>query len=138
MRACQLAPERRQRLEARAPVVTDAETADLAGSDSASRSDRCVGLGKRPACAGEQCLARFGQRHLAARAREQAHADLLLELPDRHAQRRLCHPQPACRAFEVELLCNGDEVAEMAKLHVERAYSGRYAIDTARDRFGVP
>jgi maleate isomerase len=38
MRACQLAPERRQRLEARAPVVTHAQTRKLAGSDAASAS----------------------------------------------------------------------------------------------------
>jgi hypothetical protein len=49
-------------------------------------------------------------------ANEQARADLLLELPDRHAERRLGHVQARGRATEVQLLRDDDEIAQVAQL----------------------
>jgi enamine deaminase RidA (YjgF/YER057c/UK114 family) len=64
------------------------------------------------------------QLHLATRANEEVGAELGLELPDRDAQRRLCHVQADGRAAEVELLRDRHEVPQMAKLgHAGEGYS---------------
>ena len=59
----------------------------------------------------------LGQRHAAARAFEQGDAESPLELLDRPRQRRLGHPEPFGRPAEVQLLRDGDEVAQLAGLH---------------------
>lgn len=65
----------------------------------------------------QQALPRRRQRYPALRALEQAHTHLALQIADLHRQRRLADVQPCRRAGEVELLCDGDEVAQMTQLH---------------------
>jgi len=66
----------------------------------------------------EERGARRGQLDLALVAREQLRADLLLELADLLAERRLGHVQPLRRAAEVQLLGDGHEVAKVSEFHV--------------------
>ena len=65
----------------------------------------------------EERRAGRGQLDLALVAQQQRRADLLLELADLLAQRRLGHVQALRRAAEVQLLGDGDEVAQVAELH---------------------
>ena len=65
----------------------------------------------------EEPLAGRGQLDLALVAQQQRRADLLLELADLLAQRRLRHVQALGRAAEVQLLGDDDEVAQVAELH---------------------
>lgn len=59
----------------------------------------------------------FRHPHLPLRAMKQRDAELLLELADPQAQRRLAEVQPFGRAAEMEEFSQGDRVAKMAKLH---------------------
>src|SRR4051812_17703919 len=58
-----------------------------------------------------------GQRHAALSAVEEPDAELVLELADLLADRRLSDVQALCGASEVQLLCDRDEVPQMAKFH---------------------
>src|SRR5690606_3472070 len=58
-----------------------------------------------------------GQAHLLAAALEQAHAEVIFELLDVEAQRRLRDRQPPGRAAEMQLLGQCHEVAKMAQFH---------------------
>ena len=130
--------ERRQCLEARAPAVADVQRALLACGRAPSGDDRRVCLRQRPPCSREKGGARLRQPHLAARAHEQARADLLFELTDRDTERRLGHVEPSRGATEVELLRDGDEVAKLAQLrHHPSVLRQQYAIGTARHAMRV-
>jgi hypothetical protein len=85
--------EPRKRVEACAPVVTDPQTADLTGPGAPRGRDSGIGLGERAPRAREQRTTGFGQLDLAAAANEQAGSDLLFELANRDAERRLRHLQ---------------------------------------------
>jgi hypothetical protein len=111
--------ERRKGLEASAPVEADAETADLAGSCALRGGDGGVGLGERAPGAGQKRAAGIGQLDLAATSDEQAGTDLLFELADRDAERRLRHPQPLGRPAEVEFFGDGDEIPQVTQLRHE-------------------
>src|SRR4051794_31478973 len=65
----------------------------------------------------EQRTARGGQRDAALRAVEEPDAELLLELADLLADRRLGDVEPLRGAAEVQLFGDGDEVPEMAEFH---------------------
>ena len=66
----------------------------------------------------EQRLAGLGELDAARRAVEQRHADLLLEPGDRGAQRLLGDVHAARGAREVQLLGDGDEVAQVPQLDI--------------------
>jgi hypothetical protein len=89
------------------------------------RARRCDAGPARPAANAPSAVARDSR--LAGGARLPLGPGFLLELADRDTQRRLGHVQPFRGAAEVQLLGDGDEVAEVAKLgHA----GGRYpAID---------
>ena len=70
----------------------------------------------RPRVAQERVAGR-SRLHAPARAREELHPELVLQQPDLVAQRRLRHVQPLRGPAEVQLLGDGDEVAELAELH---------------------
>jgi hypothetical protein len=76
--------------------------------------------GERGRRLGEQRAAGGGQLDPSARAQEQWRAELVLELADLVAQRRLRDVQARGRAAEVELLGDGEEVAQQARLEVDR------------------
>jgi hypothetical protein len=65
-------------------------------------------------------VASGGQLDPSARAQEQRRAERVLELADLVAQRRLRDVQPRGGAAEVEFLGDGQEVAEQARLEVDR------------------
>ncbi|MNN08454.1 hypothetical protein D3C81_1213090 [compost metagenome] len=59
------------------------------------------GIGQHATHLGQPLLAGGRQHHGPARAREQLHADLLLQRLDLLRERRLGHGQPPCRAAEM-------------------------------------
>ena len=82
----------------------------------------------RPALA-QQHRPGLGQRDGAAGAFQQRHSEPPFELPDRPRQRRLGHPEPLRGPPEVQLLGDGDEVAQLPRLHtatVLRSIPARY------------
>jgi hypothetical protein len=65
----------------------------------------------------EERGSRRGQGHAALRAVEEPHAKLLLELAHLLADGRLRDVQALCRAAEVQLLRDGNEVSEVSEFH---------------------
>src|SRR3954468_18589342 len=95
----------------------DGEPADLAPLHAAGFERRGLhGVEDLPRALEERGAGR-GQLHAVLVAQQQLGADLLLELADLLAQRRLGHVQALGRAAEMQLLRDGDEVAEVAELH---------------------
>src|SRR5439155_26931239 len=91
------------------PAPQLGELADLA---------RCgLEVAEDPPRPGEQSLAGWRQRDVAFHAVEQWRAELLFELADLLAHRRLGHAEVACRMREVPLLRDRDEVTELMGLH---------------------
>ena len=78
----------------------------------------CAHLRQRGARVREQRLAGGRQPDRAAVAQEHPLAELGLEPPDLLADGRLGDPQPLGRTREVRLLGDGDEVGELAELHL--------------------
>ncbi len=76
-----------------------------------------LGLGQGRAGLIEKNAPRLGQRDPAAAAFEQAHAQQVLQRTDLLAERRLRHAEILCRAPEMQLVGDGDEIAQMAKFH---------------------
>ena len=68
-------------------------------------------------------LARLGQHHAVVLADEEREAELLLELLDLAAERRLRDVEPFGRAPEVQLLGDRYEIAKMSQLHPWRYLS---------------
>jgi hypothetical protein len=69
---------------------------------------------------------------MAARARQQEHAELLLEQADLPAEDGLGDEAALRRAAEVKLLGNGDEVPELAEIELRRSGDDgrlRHAVD---------
>jgi hypothetical protein len=83
--------------------------------------DREVEAGEHRAGVLREGPSRLGRRDDAARPPEQLDAELLLEPANRLRQRRLRDVQPLGRPPEVQLLEDGEEVAEMAQLDRGRA-----------------
>jgi hypothetical protein len=101
-------PERRQRLEARTPVVADVNAAEFAGGG---------------ALGGASSSVRRAPLSSAA---------------NRHAERGLGHVQALGGAAEVQLLRHRDEIPQMAQLrHEPSVLPARYEIDRAPDAIGV-
>src|SRR5579859_229128 len=92
--------DRRQGLEARAPAEADAQLPDISRRGALRGGPRAVELRERSTGTLEEGCARLGQPNLAGRALQQLAAELLLELADRRAQRRLGHVQPLRRTTE--------------------------------------
>ena len=77
-----------------------------------------VGCLDRGARGFEQCVAGVGELDPTSRSVEQVDAQLGLELPDRGAQRLLGHVQAGSGSGEVQLLGDGDEVAQQSQVAV--------------------
>jgi hypothetical protein len=77
----------------------------------------------RPRVAQERRAGRC-RLHAPARAREELGPELVLQQPDLVAQRGLRHVQPLGRPAEVQLLGDGDEVAQVAELHRGASLAG--------------
>ena len=95
----------------------DRQPADLAALHAPRLARRVLDRVEDLARAHEERRAGRGQLDLALVAQQQLRADLLLERADLLAQRRLGHVQALGRAAEVQLLGDGDEVAQVAELH---------------------
>lgn len=79
-----------------------------------SRKDR-VGVVERDATG-------LGEHQLLAATLEECVAELLLELPNLHGDRRLRHVQPLCRAGQVGLMRDRPEVVEVVEVeHAHRS-----------------
>ncbi|MNV52766.1 hypothetical protein D3C71_1448750 [compost metagenome] len=66
---------------------------------------------------GQHGFALGGQAYARAVALEQAAAQLLLQLANRHRQRRLGHVQQLGRAVKVACVGQGDELAQLSQVH---------------------
>src|SRR5262249_10327707 len=97
--------------------VADREPAGLAARGAPGQVGGALRRGQGAARLAEEGDAGVGQAAPAVRAIEQADAELVLERADLLAERRLRHVQAGGRAREVQLLGDGDEVAEVAELH---------------------
>ena len=89
----------------------------LACGDAASKLFRLTGFRQQIARVREEDLAGRRKRDALVVALEQAHPELLLEVPDGHAQRRLRYRKPTRRATEVQLFGCSDEVTQLTQLH---------------------
>ena len=76
-----------------------------------------IDLGKDRAGIGQERLAGVGRLDAARLAAEQLRAELAFERPHLLAQRRLLDAEPLGRPRDLSLLGDGDEVAQVAKLH---------------------
>jgi hypothetical protein len=114
-------PDLREGLEALAPAEAHAQPSELAGRGAPCVRFGAHELGQRPARAVEERLTGVREPDLPSRARQQIRSELLLQLADRDAERRLRHVQALGGAAEVELLRDRDEIAQVAKLdHLDR------------------
>jgi hypothetical protein len=109
-------PELRQDFETRAPAEGHRQPAELSRRGALRVGFGVLELGQRPSRPIEKGLAGVRELHLARGAQKQVGPKLLLELADGDAERWLRHVQSLGGAAEVELLCDRDEVAQMAKL----------------------
>src|SRR5262249_15261048 len=108
--------DRRERLEPGAPAEADPQLSDLPRRGTLRVVPRSVKLGQSSAGTVEKRAAGLGEPDLARCPKQELGPELLLELSDRRAQRRLGHVQAIGGAAEVELLRDRDEVAQMPKL----------------------
>jgi hypothetical protein len=75
-------------------------------------------VGQAGTCLGDERLACGGEAHLPRRTFEQAHAELLLQLADLLAEGWLPHTLTERGPAEVELLGEGDRMAQLLKIHM--------------------
>jgi hypothetical protein len=103
--------ERQRRREA------DAQLPHLAARDALQLLRQRLRGREQRARTGQQRVAGIGERHRTPRALEQPHAQLRLQRADLLAQRRLGDVQALGGAREVQLLGDGDEIAQVTQLH---------------------
>ena len=99
------------------------EQVDQQGATVVGAAQLLEGLvveGEQLAGAHQQPLAVGRERDPAGGAGEQAHAELPLEAADVAAHGLLGHVQPGGGAGKVQLLGNGDEVAQQAQVELVR------------------
>jgi hypothetical protein len=111
-----------QRLEAvpGAGGESDAQLAGLAAARRLSGGERLVDRSQRDAGGLQQGLAGVRELDAPRGALQQRHAELLLKPRDRGAQRLLGDVHAAGGAREVQLLGDGDEVAQVPQLPIHR------------------
>ena len=110
-----------------APILRDEATAATGDSDDellrllafgfSGESRRSFGRGEDLPRFRQESAARRSQIHLAAAAAEQLDPELLLEVPDLLAERRLRRSETHRGVPEVQLFGDGYEVSEVTKLH---------------------
>jgi hypothetical protein len=81
------------------------------------RPSGALRLGQREPRLAEKGASGVGELDAPLVAREEGGAELALEIADLPAERRLGDVQSRGRVTEVQLLGDGDEVAEVAQLH---------------------
>jgi hypothetical protein len=92
------------------------EVAGDGAAGGARGGQRVVGGAQRDARGVEQRATGVGELDVAGGATEQLDAEVGLQAPDRGAQRLLGHVQARRCAREVQLLGDGDEVAQKAQV----------------------
>src|SRR5581483_4715729 len=110
---------RHARMEGGGAGEADGEPPQLAARRAPRRRHRVVDARQHRTRILEQGPARFGQLDAARLAAEELHVELGLECADLLAERRLLDAQPLRRAGDVTRFGHGDEIAQMAKLHME-------------------
>jgi hypothetical protein len=88
----------------------------LAAADTARVFNRRVGAGEERPALLEQGTPAIGELDMPSAALEQSHPEFSLELANRRAKRLLAHVKPCRGVREVELLCDGDEMAQLAEV----------------------
>ena len=106
----------------------DVELPDLAAAGALRRAHRALGLREYlPHLVGER-LPRGRDLDAPLRAMEERESQLLLELADLLAERRLRDAEAAGGAPEVQLLRHGEEVAQVAELHAARIHTPHVSV----------
>ena len=113
--------DRPERLHAGCRGVAEADGSRDSRAGEASALGGALERGQRERCLLEQRSARCGQLNVAAVTLEQLRPERLLELLNLVAERRLRDVEARSGAAEVELFCDGQEVAQQARLEVDRA-----------------
>jgi hypothetical protein len=96
----------------------DGQVSGLAAAGRTGRLERLVDRAQRGPGRLQQRLPGLRELHPAGRPLQQRDAQLLLEPGDRGAQRLLGDVDAAGGAGEVQLLGDGDEVAQVPQLHI--------------------
>ena len=109
--------EARQQLLAGAAGVAHAQHAGVAALDEPTGLHRLVELQEQRLHALQKGLARLREVHAAGAALEELHAQLLLQLADALAQRRLRHVQFVGRTGEALLLRHRQKTSQMPQFH---------------------
>ena len=116
-----LARERRQgarkQMRADARRRADRQTALAQPAQLLNLDARLLQLLQDGARVSEEQRARLGQRHVALHAMKERRAQLILELPDLLADRRLRHIELFGRARKVQMPRHGLEVRELVNFH---------------------
>jgi hypothetical protein len=88
----------------------------LTGGDVLDPPAGCVGSGQQRPGLGEDLESGGRERDVPARSQQQLGAELLFELADLAAEHRLCDVEAFRRPSEVQLLRDGDEVAQLPQI----------------------
>jgi hypothetical protein len=110
--------DRAERLEAGHRGVAEPHRPGDAGPGEAGALGCALERGERERCLLEERATRGGELDLAAGAHEEIRAERSLELPDLVAERRLGDVEARGGAAEMELLRDGQEVAQQARLEI--------------------
>jgi hypothetical protein len=105
-----------RRLQPRERGVADPEKTALGLRRATRVLDCSIDLGKRPPRPLEQRRASRCQLHPARCPHEEHQPQVPLELANRTRERRLRHVQMLRRASEMQLLRDGDEIAQLSQL----------------------
>jgi NAD(P)-dependent dehydrogenase (short-subunit alcohol dehydrogenase family) len=92
--------------------VADGQMSELAAPGAPRELDRALSLNDGEAGLLQQCLSSRREAHATCGSIEERDTEFILEETDLLAQGRLTDLEPLCRATEVKLLSNHDEVAQ--------------------------
>jgi len=95
----------------------DTQRTDLPKPRTMGRRDESVRLGQSGACLAEQGFTRFRQCDAMLGPLEKCDTEFSLQALDALGQRRLRHAKPLGCPAEVQLLADGDEMAQLTKIN---------------------
>ncbi|MNT35726.1 hypothetical protein D3C72_1717630 [compost metagenome] len=98
--------------------VADGDPARLAAAEALELGKRFIGLRHDLHRVLEQCIPGGGQFDSALGAIEQRQAYDCLQSDDLLAESGLCNAEPCCRALEISLLNQSDEVSQMPQFEI--------------------
>ena len=101
------------------PDIADAQLAARGSPGVLGHTNRMRAVLKQGARLSQERSTGFGKLDASFGAIEERDSQFSLELADLPAQRRLGHPKRARSFRKVQFLRNADEVAQLAKFHLE-------------------